>query len=160
MDNVKTYTFGNKTWEQRPMTYGQVRQLLDLLRAVEMPERLDYQSILSALGDRVPLALAIVLTEQSKSPAGKDLTALASEIEFSIPAETVGEVIADFFALTPVAKLIDMATGALQGVLAFQGGWMRSTAPSSDSSSPSVGEMSPEETPSSGSSDQEAPAPG
>ncbi len=52
-------------------------------------------------------ALAVIVTEEGKSPKNKDIDALADEIEFGVTPETALEMIADFFALNPMLSLLN-----------------------------------------------------
>jgi len=111
------YEIGGNVYVQRMLVLGQVRQLTGLLQELRIePEKLDAAGLLTLLGERLPEALAIVLTEEGKSPRDKDLKALAEEIEFSIEAETVVQVIEDFFSCNPAASLFDRLAGVVQKV--------------------------------------------
>ncbi len=109
VSDVKTYRIGGKTYEQRPLVLGQLRQLLAVLGDVALPADAGALGLVAALGEKLPLALAVVLTEKGQSPAGKDLPAAAAEIEFAISPETALEVVEDFFDCNPIASLLDRA---------------------------------------------------
>jgi hypothetical protein len=100
------YTIGDKIYVQRPLVLGQVKQLIDLLRGTTIPANAGAVELIETLGESLPLALAIILTEEGKSPGGKDLPALADDLEFSIQPEMALDVIDHFFALNPMSSLL------------------------------------------------------
>lgn len=125
----KTYDLGGTTYVQRPLVLGQIRQLLEQLDGLTFDAAAGVAAIVSALGDRLPLALAVVLTPEGSSPRGKDLPALADEIEFGISPDQVLEVIEDFFGCNPVASLLERLTGMMQTL----GSGVRSVVPGAGS---------------------------
>ena len=139
------YEIGGKVYVQRTLVLGQVRQLTGLLQELRIePEKFDAAGLLALLGERLPEALAIVLTEEGKSPRDKDLKALAEELEFSIDAETVVKVIEDFFSCNPAASLFDRLAGVVRKVNPQAATGSKTPASSSQA------ETSPAGTPSSG----------
>jgi hypothetical protein len=100
------YTIGDKIYTQRPLVLGQVKQLIDLLRGTTIPANSSGVELIGALGESLPVALAIVLTEEGKSPGDKDIFELARELEFSVSPETALDVIDHFFALNPMPSLL------------------------------------------------------
>ncbi len=101
------YKIGDKVYVQKKLVFGQIRQLLDLLKGIEIPAEADTMHIIDALGPKISKALAIVLTEKGKSPKDKDLDALAEEIQFNIEPETLLKVVEDFFDCNPVRSLLN-----------------------------------------------------
>ncbi len=110
---VKKYLIGEKKYEQRPLVFGQVRQLQEILQGLRLQATFDQAQLLTALGDRLPLALAVVLILEGGSAKGKDLPELADEIEFTISPEQVFQVIEDFFTCNPIASLLVRLKGVL-----------------------------------------------
>lgn len=145
--DVKTYVIGETTYEQRELTYLQIRQLLALLQGVDFAQDLNYQALLAGLGDKLMPALAIVLSESGQPLRSKDLAALAATLEETMSGTMVERVIADFFALTPVTRLLKSVTGGLQALLSFRSGFANWATESSTSSSSSARETSPDATP-------------
>lgn len=144
MSDIKTYQIGSKTYEQRPLVLGQLRQLLQLLCDVEVSLERGALGLVAALGDKLPKALAVVLTEKGQSPADKDLDAAAAELEFAISPEQALEVVEDFFDCNPIVSLLDRV-GQMIGKLEKQA---RNSLTASLSSSPTA--TSASVTPSSG----------
>ncbi len=147
---VKRYEIGGKAYTQKKLVLGQLRQLMEVLQGTALPVEAGAMAMVAALGERLPLCLAVVLTEEGRSPAGKDLPALADEIEFSITPETVMEVVEDFFGCNPIVSLLDRAT-AMIGNLSTR--MMPTPTASSNSSSSSPEATSPNGTASSGDAD-------
>ena len=116
MVTIKKYLIGEKKYEQRPLVYGQVRQLQEVLEGLRLTAAFDRAQLLSALGDRVALALAVVLIPEGGSPRGKDLPALADEIEFAITPEQVFQVVDDFFTCNPIASLLVRLKGMIENI--------------------------------------------
>ena len=48
------YQIANKTYVQRPLVLGQIRQLLGILKDIDLPKEADPVSIAVALGDKLP----------------------------------------------------------------------------------------------------------
>lgn len=114
--SVKSYSIGGKKYEQAPLVFGQWRQLQEVLNGLRVSASMNPVALLSTLGDRVPLLLAVVLTPAGSSPKGKDLPALADELEFSITTDQLFEVLDDFFTCNPVASLREKLAGVIQSI--------------------------------------------
>ncbi len=107
------YEIGGRVFIQRPLVLGQLKQLIDyVMKDLVVPdtESLDPMMLIEILGDKLPLGLAIILTEEGKSPKDKDIDQLAKDLYFEITAEQTMEVIADFFVCTPVTSLLSTFT--------------------------------------------------
>lgn len=92
------YTFEGRAYYQRKLLIGQVRQLVEILQGV----RLDFSNpaaLVASLGDRLPRALAVVLTPDGAHPKDKDIEALAAELAYMLTPEDVMRVVDDFFSL-------------------------------------------------------------
>lgn len=130
----KTYEINGKTYVHRPQVLGQLKQLEDLLRGVSLPGFVDIPALIAALGDKVPQALAIILTEQGKSPADKDLTAIAAEMAWGVNIEQTMEIVDDFFSINPLSSAFGKVVGMMERftaqMLAMQTGSSPSASPS------------------------------
>jgi hypothetical protein len=138
MTEVRRYQINGTTYIQQPLVLGQIRQLMTVMAGLTIPPDVTVPALLDLLGAKLPEALAVVLTAEGKSPRDKDLTALAAELEFSLPIETACEVVEDFFACNPVAELLDKLTGtmgAIGGLLTS--GSIRQSSSSATATSPS-----------------------
>lgn len=107
----KRYAIGEKTFVQRTLVLGQWKQLGAILKDVAIPHDTTPVSLVTALGDNLFAAMAVVLTEEGRSPQEKDIPALAAEIEFGITPETAIEVMAHFFELNPIPSLLNDLLG-------------------------------------------------
>jgi len=143
-----TYKIDGTIFVQMPLVLGQLRQLLAVLKNVEIPAVADALGLIQAVGDRLPEALAVVLTERGQSPRDKDLAALADRLAFSVTPETTLQVVEDFFDCNPVSSLLERLAGVMANAT-------RNLAPigSTTLSSSSPQETSPGETRSSGDAD-------
>lgn len=138
------YTIGSKTYVQKPLVLGQIRQLAKYLRGLSLPKSRNVFEIVETLGDQLPIAFAIVLTEENGSVKDKDLEKIAEEIDFLIDWETTVKVIEDFFACTPIFSIMARIGEALKKTgVEIQLKTLQSSSPA---------ETSPNETQSSGDS--------
>lgn len=145
-DAVKTYTIDGKIYELRPLVFGQWQQLTRLVDGLDLPETISARTMVTTLADRLDELLAIVLTEQGKHPADKDIAALGKHLAFVMPPEQVAEVVTDFFEKTPAASLMELVAGVTAKLM------HKIAAPtgSSNVSSCSAAATSPSATPSPG----------
>jgi len=107
------YEIDGRKFVQRPLVWGQIRQLLSVLDGVEFRQGMTTLELIKLLGDKIPDALSVVLTEQGQSIREKDLTALADFLGFSTPVETVVTVIEDFFDCNPTGSYLEKVNEAL-----------------------------------------------
>ena len=131
------YEIDGRTFVQKQLVWGQVRQLLEVIKGIEFPENVSARDIIRILDDKILLALAVVLTEKGQSMKDKDLAALASEFEFLIPLETIVKVVEDFFVCNPMVSLLEKIQILIGGINEK----VTATA-STESSSSLVGETS------------------
>ena len=141
-----TYEIGGKKYIQKPMFLGQIRQLMNLMQGIVIPHDIDTMGLVSLLGDKLPLALAIVLTPEGVSLKDKDIHSLASEIEFEISPETSLQAVEDFFVCNPVPSLLERLGGMAEKISKA----MSKETGLKNSSAPLPEEILPKETESSG----------
>lgn len=113
MKEQKKYEIGGTVYVQRPLVLGQIRQLSDVLSGMTISGDATPASVILAVAERLPMALAVVLTPEGVTLPDKDLKALAEKIEFEISAEQVVEVVEDFFDCNPVASVLQKLAGAM-----------------------------------------------
>ena len=106
-----TYEINGKKYVQKPLVLGQLRQLTGVLKGVAWTQGTDVADIIALIGDRLPSALAVVLTEEGASPGKKDVEALARELEDALDADTAVKVVEDFFTSNPVVSLLERLRG-------------------------------------------------
>jgi hypothetical protein len=111
------YEIGGETYIQRPLTLGQIKQLIALLKGFNIPMNSGAAGMIDALGEKVPIVLALLLEEEPsffsrvkalfRKLSGKnELTARAGKLEGSITLDQTLEIIDHFFALNPIASLL------------------------------------------------------
>lgn len=103
----RIYDIGGKKFIQKPLVWGQVVQLFEILKGTEISTVSSPTDIILALGHRMPQALAIVLTEEGKSVRDKDIEDIASFFEFEVDVSTVAMVIEDFFVCNPTSLILE-----------------------------------------------------
>ncbi|OGP65792.1 MAG: hypothetical protein A3K22_00970 [Deltaproteobacteria bacterium RBG_16_42_7] len=140
------YKIGGKTYTQKPLVLGQMRQLMSLLQGIVLPpDKINTFGVIFLLGNKLPAAIAIVLIPEGTNLKDKDVNVLAKEIEFEISPEQTIEVINDFFTCNPLASLFKNISEMAEKITAQ----MQETLLNKSASS-SPAEMSPNETASSG----------
>lgn|GEM_PF-623751 len=148
------YEIGGKTYIQRPLVLGQIRQLTAVLRETPVSIFLDEMEMARLLINNAGLAIAVVITEEGTKPQDKDVEQLAKDLEFTMDAETMAQVVQDFFVCNPVVSIYGRVSEMVKAI---------QTIPAAGSTRPVS--SSPEETSqgatgSSGGSPQESASPG
>lgn len=110
------YVIGGKKYIQKPLVLGQIMQLMELLKGVVIPKHIDTFGLISALGQHLGPALAIVLIPEGVALKDKDIKMLESEIVFEVTPEQVVEIIEHFFTLNPIASLLQKLSGMVESV--------------------------------------------
>ena len=132
------YEIGGVIYTQRPLVLGQIRQLMNLMKGIIIPHDIDTMGLVSLLGDKLPQAVAIVITPEGMSLKDKDVKALTDEIEFEISPEMSMQVVEDFFTGNPIVSLLEklnIAVGKI-GEKMKQTGLKNSSAPLPEATSP------------------------
>lgn len=150
-----TYDIGGKTYVQRPLVLGQVRQLMAEISPLGgiNPEAGRAEVITALIQcSQLERVLAVVLSPEGEDLRTKDIDALAREVEFGITPETIVQVVEDFFDCNPTASLLQKLIGVIVKVRQLMPGLETIQTGSNPSSVSSPTEISREETPSSGDS--------
>ncbi len=111
-----TYVIDGKTYVQRPLVLGQIKQLVSILENMSVDIFVNEMEMTKLLISNAGPAIAVILTEEGTSPKDKDVQYLAGELEFAIDAETITRVIQDFFACNPVALICEKVAGMVKTV--------------------------------------------
>jgi len=141
---TRTYRLvDGKALIQRRLVLAQMEQLIERLGDVEWPDFNNFNllSFHNAIGAKLPVALAIVLTPEGQDPREKDIDKLADEIHYGLPIDEGIRALSDFFTLNPTASIVR----SLRDLLASQSAIKAATG-SRTSSLSSAGETSPGET--------------
>jgi hypothetical protein len=109
-DQVERFTYqtvDGKVFIQRRLVLAQMEQLVERLKDVQWPDAKDLNllSLYNAIGGRLPVALAVILTEKDKPIQGKDIDALGEELRFNFPLDEGIRALNDFFTLNPTASI-------------------------------------------------------
>lgn len=143
-----TYTINGKTYTQRPLVLGQVKQLMELLKGVSIPRNADAFGLIEALDEKLPQALAIILQEDGIPLKDKNLSELSLEMQYGVTPEITLDIIDHFFELNPIASLLSRIGNLVQTIWSPVPPVPETASISSASFSPEV--TGPSETPSSG----------
>ena len=116
---MKKYTLGGQEYVQKPLVLGQYKQLLGVLGGVQLGG--SAIEIIATLGDKVPLAAAIVLQPVKRwplsllyTPQRKNIKRLAVKLSSLLDVDTAMEVMADFFDCNPVQQSMERLAGVMQ----------------------------------------------
>lgn len=118
MENF-TYDIGGTTYRQEKLVWGQVEQLLDIIKDVRITA-LTTPAIVAALGEKISEAVAVVLIPGTVKIADKtrDITTLAKELRFCLTPEQIIQVVEDFFVCNPIPSLLERLSGAVETIRA------------------------------------------
>ncbi len=111
-----TYEIGGKTYTQRSLVLGQIKQLAGILESMSVNVFIDEMALGKMLINNVTPAIAVILTEKGRSPKDKDIEILAGELEFTLDSETMAQVIQDFFDCNPVALIYEKVSGMVKSI--------------------------------------------
>lgn len=155
-----SYVINGITYIQKPLVLGQIRQITSVIKKIAegggLPTGGTPFEWIEILGDKLPLALAVVLTPEGGDPRSKDLAALGDELEFNILPDQVIQVVTDFFDCNPIHSLLAKLQG-LTGSIKKVAQTMKTGLTSSSASSQE--EISASEKQSSGKSHPKSASP-
>jgi hypothetical protein len=102
------YTIGDKVYLQRKLVLGQVNQILDLIKGLEIPQNATIMDLVTVLGDKISYAVGILLIPADLDHLKhKNLHTVVEDIQFDISPEQTLEVIEDFFDCNPISLLLN-----------------------------------------------------
>lgn len=105
----ETYTLidGRKV-VQHKLVLGQLEMLIEHLQDVQWPDPQNFNllTFYRAIGNRMPVVLAILLTGDGEDPRSKDIPALAEDYRHSMPVDEGIRAFKDFFSLNPTASIV------------------------------------------------------
>lgn len=120
MSDEHKYEFGGKKFVQRPVVWGQMEELVDIIAKVPFKSidgKLDAITLVKSLGEYLLPALAIVLIEEGVPLWERDMPSHLNFIRYNLPAETVLQVVEDFFVCNPTASFLERLAGMLNKVV-------------------------------------------
>ncbi len=114
------YEIAGKTYVQRPLVLGQTGQVVGLLKGISIPSNIDALEMASLLGEKLPEAIAIALTEDGTGLKDKNIDELTDIFRGSVDIETAAEIIDNFFVLNPIASILERLTGMMRQMVAVK----------------------------------------
>jgi len=123
------YEVEGKRYVQKKLVLGQIAQLMDLLKETTIPAmfsladdagdmKLSFNAgaVAALLGERLPRAVAIVLTEEKVPLPEKDLERLTGEVRWAFDSEITMRVVEDFFTCNPIVSLLERYVGMMKNM--------------------------------------------
>lgn len=120
MGKEKKYDVDGEPFVQRPLVLGQLLPLCKIIEGVEI-KSFSVQGIISALGENLSKAIAVMLIPENVALRDRDYEADAEWISEHMSAEMALEVVADFLSFNPVSSILAKVkeiTGSFQMGLA------------------------------------------
>lgn len=110
MFEKKQYKIGDKTYLQKTLVYGQIRQILGIVRKINFGkkgEKIEFTvtDLINLLGDGILNFISILLIPSDSTPKDKDNSKIAKEIEWEITSDIILEVMSDFFVFNQVSEV-------------------------------------------------------
>jgi len=106
------YTIGDRVFVQKALVIAQTKMLVNLLKNVKMPERLDIAAIVEAIADKASMALAIILMENGKETPedlkNRDLKDFEGYFEYAANTVVIAKVVTDFLSCNPVTLVLSL----------------------------------------------------
>lgn len=116
MKDKYEYVIGGKVYTMKPLVLGQVNQLINLIKDVNMPSESSVTNVIMALGDKLPKAIAIVLHDPETTLKNKNVEDVADTISFEMSPEQTLEIVDDFFDCIPISSILTKLTGTIKRV--------------------------------------------
>jgi hypothetical protein len=107
------YEIDGKIYIQRALVLGQISQIIEILKGIEIPSTIDALGVVKLLENKLPDVLAIVLVEEGTKLKDKDLAELVETLRESMSIETAIEVTENFFDLNRIASVFEKLTGIM-----------------------------------------------
>ncbi|MFH0810987.1 MAG: hypothetical protein V2A77_11065 [Pseudomonadota bacterium] len=99
------YEIAGNIYEQRPLVFGQVRQLATVLSGIKLPNSHDAAAWFAALGSRLLEALAVVLIPDGADQRSKDNSVITTRLEWDLKPDQALQIIEDFFNCNPISSI-------------------------------------------------------
>lgn len=110
----KRYDINGTTYVQRPLVLGQLGQLIAVLKDVSFAGN-DILNIVAGIGDRLPIAIAIVLVPDGVALKDKNFQS-ATDDAMMLDLEASIRIVNDFFECNPVQSLLHNLNGVAQAM--------------------------------------------
>lgn len=112
MSSEFKYTISEKVFIQKPLVLGQLAALSGIIDGLSLAGG-SSTSLISALGDKLPKALACVLVPEGVKPKEVNLEEL-EDIFYYCDTMTAIQVIEDFFVCNPIALILEKISGKIE----------------------------------------------
>lgn len=104
------YKIGDKIYFQKILVYGQIRQILGIVRKINFGKKgetieFTVSDLINLLGDGILNFISILLIPSDSTPKDKDNSKIAEEIEWKITTNMISEVMSDFFTFNQISEL-------------------------------------------------------
>ncbi|HQG81825.1 MAG TPA: hypothetical protein PLU14_00320 [Caldisericia bacterium] len=116
------FTVAGKNYVIKPLVLGQIKQISNLVKGLELPTEIDVASIMDILGNKLPEFVAIVLVEEGKKPSDKNLEELTREIEDNFSLDEALGVVEHFFDITPISSPAEKIKNIVEKIMKNQTG--------------------------------------
>lgn len=136
-NSYNSYQINDKTYFQYQLVLGQINQLLSVLKDLPLLAPTP-QTILLSLGEKIPVALAVILVPEGSKVKDRDLKAIEDDMYYC-PADVVMQVFNDFLSLNPISLFRDKINSLKAMLLKEIPG--TPSGKSNDSSTPSLAEI-------------------
>lgn len=133
---MRRYLINKKTYIQKPLVLGQIKQLTDAMSGITIDMSLGILGIVSALGNKLPIILAAVLIPEGTNAKERAIDAIAADLKENCDVVTAIEVIEDFFTCNPTALVLQKLAGAMKEMSPLLTGLRMSPASSLQEISP------------------------
>jgi len=150
LGEAKKYSIGGKTYYQKTLVYGQIRQILQIFKrvgfaGVSKEKLIGVNELIDFLGNNLMEFVAILLIPEGTEPKEKNNKEIAEELVWIIESPILFEVMIDFFILNQASEVLKKLTEMMKKLN------LRIQLPTSITSSQSLQEdISPKGTSSSG----------
>jgi len=113
------YLINGKTYVQRPLGLGVIPHIREIINDLAPPSEVSFAAIGTLLREKLPSALAVILTEEGQPPKDKNINDLAEELKKNIGFLATLNVVQDFFILNPAIsqRLIDLIKYTCAGLI-------------------------------------------
>ena len=108
------YIIGDRVYYQRKLVMGQVNQLIEVTKNLEIPSNPSTMQLITAFGDKITEAIAVVLVPADMKLKEKHVGQVVSDIQFELEPEMVLEVMEDFFACNQISLLLKKLTNVIE----------------------------------------------
>ena len=105
------YQIGDKSFTQSKLKLGQIKQLLPyfdkISTALDIGKDVNIVDFVDNVKDDISDILAIVIVEENAKLVDRDIKLLSVFLDENLEYDTILDVVADFFTLTPIGLIVN-----------------------------------------------------